>query len=92
MSAAILLVIATLTGFADSQRKANAHVLKVISTEKRREKTMSKEVNFRDELLKKLEEQNSIIESQDLEIARLKAEALRRYGSIMYISSFNDEK
>ena len=53
---------------------------------------MSKEVNFRDELLKKIEEQNSIIESQDLEIARLKAVALRRYGSIMYISSFNDEK
>lgn len=32
MSAAILIVIATLTGFADSQTKANAHVLKVIST------------------------------------------------------------
>lgn len=53
---------------------------------------MSKEVNFHNELLKKIEEQNSIIKSQDLEIARLKAEALRRYGSIMYISSFNDEK
>lgn len=53
---------------------------------------MSKEVNFHDYLLKKIEEQNSILESQDQEIARLKAEALRRYGSIMYISSFNDEK
>ena len=53
---------------------------------------MSKAVNFRDELLKKIEEQNSILESQDQEIARLKAEALRRYGSIMYISSFDDEK
>ena len=92
MSAAILLVIATLTGFADSQKKANAHVLQVISTYKRRAKTMRKEVNSRDELLKMIEEQNSIIESQDLELARLKAEALRRYGSIMYISSFNDEK
>jgi len=53
---------------------------------------MAKEVSFNKMLKKKIKEQDSYIEWQDQEIAKLKAKALAKFGSCMYISSYNDGK
>lgn len=53
---------------------------------------MAKEVSFNKMLQEKIKEQDKVLEMQDQEIAKLKAKALAKFGSCMYISSYNDGK